>query len=143
MTSKFVRYFLVPGMLLFAFGCSKGSSTTLWVYTSLYPHVVEELKARVAAKFPGKDIRWYQGGSENVAGKVNRAARGKNPGRHLLTSDLFWYEDLRAQKLLPYLARRRRRAEAVQRPRGPLVDLASAGDGDRLQHRRLLAGRRA
>src|SRR5947207_1426202 len=77
---------------------------SLWIYTSVYPHVVETMKKRLAARFPGVDIRWYQSGSENVAAKVtSELLSGHTRADILMTSDLFWYEDLREQhQLLEY-----------------------------------------
>ncbi len=89
---------IVVGALMFTVGCTKKSGPTLWIYTSIYPHVVEDMKVKVAAKFPGVDIKWYQGGSENVAAKVNsELLSGKTQADLIISSDLFWYEDLRAK----------------------------------------------
>ncbi|MBI3542213.1 MAG: extracellular solute-binding protein [Deltaproteobacteria bacterium] len=90
-------------LLLFP-ACTSKKGPTLWIYTSLYPHVVEDMKARVAAKFPGVDIQWYQAGSENVAAKVNsELLSGHTQADIIMTSDLFWYEDLKAKgQLLAY-----------------------------------------
>lgn len=96
--------FLILGLVLGA-GCTgQKKGPTLWIYTSLYPHVVEDLKTKVGAKFPEAEINWYQGGSENVAAKVNsELLAGKPQADIIITSDLFWYEDLRASgKLLAY-----------------------------------------
>jgi iron(III) transport system substrate-binding protein len=83
-------------------GCTKSSDKPqLWVYTSLYNHVVQDFKDRLAAKLPGVQINWYQAGSENVAAKLNAEfLAGKPQADLVLTSDLFWYEDLKARGAL-------------------------------------------
>ncbi|HRK03107.1 MAG TPA: extracellular solute-binding protein [Oligoflexia bacterium] len=93
--------------LLFAVGCTKSGEKpgrTLWIYTSLYNHVVQDLDQKLKSKFPDVEIRWYQSGSENVAAKVNSELLGGNTQADLLlTSDPFWYEELKKKgKLLKY-----------------------------------------
>lgn len=86
-------------------GCKTESKTpTLWIYTSLYPHVIQDLERKLVARFPGVKFRWYQSGSENVAAKVNsELLAGQTQADLILTSDPFWYEDLKLRKkLLPY-----------------------------------------
>lgn len=92
---------LLFGTLLTS-GCTKKSEgPTLWIYTSLYNHVVQDLDLKLKNKFPGVTFRWYQSGSENVAAKVNAEILAGRPQADLiLTSDPFWYEDLKAQKKL-------------------------------------------
>jgi len=85
-----------------ASGCTKKKDgPTLWIYTSLYNPVVQDLGQQLSRKFPGVDFRWYQSGSENVAAKVNsEILSGKTQADLLLTSDPFWYEDLKQQNRL-------------------------------------------
>ncbi|MBI3556632.1 MAG: extracellular solute-binding protein [Deltaproteobacteria bacterium] len=98
MKTLFAAALVSIAALMLVEGCTKKSGQTLWIYTSIYPHVVEDLTAKVAAKFPGVDIKWYQGGSENVAAKVNsELLSGKTQADLIISSDLFWYEDLRAK----------------------------------------------
>ena len=53
---------------------------------------------------PEAHVRWYQGGSENVAARVNTELyAGRTQADLILTSDPFWYDDLkRDHKLLAY-----------------------------------------
>ncbi len=94
-------------LLIFTFffllnGCTKKTSQEpFWIYTSLYPHVVQEVTTLLKKKFPDVDFKWYQAGSENVAAKVNaELLSGKTQASLLLTSDPFWYEDLKKRDVL-------------------------------------------
>jgi iron(III) transport system substrate-binding protein len=53
---------------------------------------------------PEVDVRWYQSGSENVAGRINtELAAGRTQADLILTSDPFWYLELKkAGKLRAY-----------------------------------------
>lgn len=83
-------------------GCTKKPTTpTLWIYTSSYNHVVQKYKEDLAKLFPNVEFKWYTAGSENVAAKVNgELLSGKTQADLIMTSDLFWYEDLKNKKAL-------------------------------------------
>lgn len=84
-------------------GCFERSAprTKFWIYTSLYSHVVEDFKARLARQMPEIDFQWYQSGSENVAAKINaELLTGQTQADLVMTSDLFWYEDLKEKGAL-------------------------------------------
>jgi iron(III) transport system substrate-binding protein len=89
---------------LAAVASSCHSKPTLWVYTSLYKEVVAEMKPAVDRAFPEVDVRWYQGGSENVAARVNTELfAGRTQADLILTSDPFWYLELKKNgKLAAY-----------------------------------------
>lgn len=97
------------GILLVAIalatGCTSKPKNTVWIYTSLYNNVVQDLDAKLKAHFPDVSFQWYQSGSENVAAKVNSEwLAGKTQADLLLTSDPFWYEELKKQgKLFKHL----------------------------------------
>lgn len=76
----------------------------IWIYTSIYKEVIAELDPALHAAFPDISVKWYQAGSENVASKVNaELAAGKTQADLILTSDPFWYLELKkAGKLIPY-----------------------------------------
>lgn len=83
-------------------GCTrKPEKRGLWIYTSIYNQVIQDLHARLAEKFPDTEIQWYQAGSENVAAKLNaELLAGKPQADLVLTSDPFWYEDLKKKGYL-------------------------------------------
>ncbi|MCA9493742.1 MAG: extracellular solute-binding protein [Myxococcales bacterium] len=77
----------------------------VWVYTSMYPHVVERFEALVRERHPNLEPSFFQAGSEKVAQRVEAEwAAGSSPACVLLTSDPFWYAKLDAEgRLQPYL----------------------------------------
>lgn len=83
-------------------GCTQKNE--VWIYTSLYKELTAEMTPALQKAVPGVNIRWYQGGSENVASKVMaELAGGKTRADLVLTSDPFWYLELKkAGRLLPY-----------------------------------------
>ena len=85
-------------------GDSAGSKPTLWVYTSLYPEVIAQLEPKVAKALPEIEVKFFQGGSETIAARVNaELTGGKAQADLLLTSDPFWYQELKTRgALLPY-----------------------------------------
>ena len=89
-------------ILLISSGCIKKKK--IWIYTSVYPEVIEEMKAPLAAAVSGVEIEWYQSGSENVATKLNaELAAGKAKADIIMTSDPFWYFELKKSgKLMTY-----------------------------------------
>ena len=76
----------------------------LWIYTSIYPSVIERMKPTLERAFPDVRFRWYQKGSEQVAARLTMELEaGKSPCDLLLTSDPFYYAELAAAGLLlPY-----------------------------------------
>ena len=108
---SFLRLFVRPlfgVLLLFSLAsCDRlGTSKkpTLWIYTSLYKEVIAELNPLLKESFPDASIEWFQGGSETIASKVSaELASGRTKAVLLLTSDPFWYLELKkAGRLLPY-----------------------------------------
>jgi len=87
---------------LFFSGCS--NKEQVWIYTSLYKETISEIKKDLQKDFPDVEIKFYQGGSEIVASKVNaELAAGGTKADLLITSDPFWYLELKnKQLLLPY-----------------------------------------
>jgi iron(III) transport system substrate-binding protein len=83
-------------------GCS--SKKTVWIYTSIYKEVIEEMKPSLEKALPDTRIEWFQSGSENIASKVNaELAAGRSKADLILTSDPFWYLELKKSgKLLNY-----------------------------------------
>ena len=93
---------LAAALIAFTSGCSKKNE--VWVYTSVYKETIEEIRDKLRKDLPGIEVQFFQGGSEIVASKVNaELASGRSKADILLTSDPFWYLELkRAGKLLPY-----------------------------------------
>ena len=65
----------------------------VWVYTSVYRHVIDALEPELKRAMPGVTIHWFQAGSEKVAAKLEaELAAGGTPCDVLVTSDPFLYE---------------------------------------------------
>ncbi len=77
----------------------------VWIYTSMYPTVIDAIDPMIRAKWPGLDPKWYQAGSEKVAQRYEtEGASGGSPACLLLTSDPYWYVELAEDgRLQPYL----------------------------------------
>jgi iron(III) transport system substrate-binding protein len=83
-----------------------GARDTVTIYTSIYEHVVAALDPVLAETFPDVTVRWFQRGSEEVAARLNsEIAAGRVGADLVMTSDPFWYEELKqAGHLLEYRA---------------------------------------
>ncbi|MBU8898582.1 ABC transporter substrate-binding protein [Corallococcus sp. M34] len=67
----------------------------VWVYTSMYQHVLDALAPLLAQRLPGVKVHWYQAGSEKVASRLEaERLAGAVRADVLLTSDPFLYERL-------------------------------------------------
>lgn len=79
-------------------------SGEVWVYTSMYRHVLDELDPLLKEKLPKVHVQWYQAGSEKVASRLEaERAAGAVRADVLATSDPFLYERLtREGALLRY-----------------------------------------
>ncbi len=72
---------------------AKGAAGEVWVYTSIYRHVIDALEPQLKEALPGVTIHWFQAGSEKVAAKLEaELAAGGTPCDVLVTSDPFLYE---------------------------------------------------
>jgi iron(III) transport system substrate-binding protein len=78
----------------------------VWVYTSMYQPVIDALDHIVAERLPDVRVRWYQAGSEKVAQRAEAEwAAGGTRACLLMTSDPFWYAELKAHdRLAPHLS---------------------------------------
>ena len=81
-----------------------GGRATVTIYTSIYEHVIAALEPVLREAFPDIDVRFFQRGSEDVAARLNsEIAAGKVGADLVMTSDPFWYEELKeAGHLLEY-----------------------------------------
>ena len=82
-----------------------GWTHEVWVYTSMYPEVVDAMDTKVEADLPGISVEWWQAGSEKVAQRWEAEhAAGGSRACVLATSDPLWYVDLTGRGLLrPHL----------------------------------------
>ncbi len=89
-------------------GASAEGPVELWVYTSVYPEVLQTLEGPLQAAVPGARVQFFQGGSEKVAARFEAEEEGGgSPACVLLTSDPAWLEDLTARgRLRPYVSPR-------------------------------------
>lgn len=70
-------------------------SGDVWVYTSMYQHVIDAFGPLLKEKLPNVQVHWYQGGSEKVASRLEaERAAGAVRADVLATSDPFLYERL-------------------------------------------------
>lgn len=70
-------------------------SGEVWVYTSMYRHVLDALDPLLKEKLPQVQVHWYQAGSEKVASRLEaERAAGAVRADVLATSDPFLYERL-------------------------------------------------
>ena len=78
----------------------------VWVYTSVYRHVLDALEPQLKEALPGVTIHWFQAGSEKVAAKLEaELAAGGTPCDVLVTSDPFLYERFKREgRLLRYVS---------------------------------------
>jgi len=101
-------------------GSNKGASSTsqagaaagtdgltgeVWVYTSIYQSVIEQLDPLLKKRHPGLTVKWYRAGSEKVATRLDTELRaGGTQADLVMTSDPFWYLKLKQEGLLePYV----------------------------------------
>jgi iron(III) transport system substrate-binding protein len=70
-------------------------SGDVWVYTSMYRHVLDAFEPLLKEKLPKVRVHWYQAGSEKVASRLEaERAAGAVRADVLATSDPFTYERL-------------------------------------------------
>jgi iron(III) transport system substrate-binding protein len=81
-------------------------SGEVWIYTSMYPSVIESFEALLRQELPQIEPRFYQAGSEKVAQRIEAEwTAGGSPACLVLTSDPFWYvRSARAGRLQRHLA---------------------------------------
>jgi iron(III) transport system substrate-binding protein len=100
----------IPAVFLSAVvACGGGRDrNTVTIYTSIYEHVIAALDPVLEEAFPDVTVRWFQRGSEEVAARLNsEIAAGRIGADLVMTSDPFWYEELKeAGHLLEYRSSR-------------------------------------
>ena len=93
----------VLGLTLTVQACG-GGGEEIWIYTSVYKEVYPLYEPGLAEAFPGVTVRFYQSGSEKIAAKILAEEKGGGTRADiLLTSDLFFYQELKERgRLLPF-----------------------------------------
>src|SRR5690606_12667317 len=67
----------------------------VWVYTSMYRHVLDALEPVLKAELPKVQVRWFQAGSEKVTSRLEaELSAGGTQADLLATSDPFLYARL-------------------------------------------------
>lgn len=70
----------------------------VWIYTSIYQSVIEELGPLLEKELPGVKVQWYRAGSEKVATRLSTELRaGGSQADLVLISDPFWYAHLKEE----------------------------------------------
>ncbi len=84
---------------------AQGPSGEVWVYTSIYQSVIEQLDPIILARYPKLKVQWYRAGSEKVATRLEAELQaGGTQADLLMTSDPFWYLKLKEEgHLTPYV----------------------------------------
>ena len=94
----FAWWAVIGACLLVSDACSQGRDQrpTVTIYTSIYEHVISALDPVLRDAFPDLTIEWFQRGSEDVAARLNsEIAAGRVNADIVMTSDPFWYEELK------------------------------------------------
>lgn len=75
--------------------CTPEPSGDLWVYTSMYRQVIDDLEPLLKQRLPKVKVHWYQAGSEKVANRLEAEhAAGAIRADVIATSDPFLYARL-------------------------------------------------
>lgn len=80
----------------------------VWIYTSMYQEVIDEMAPALARDLPDVKVEWFQSGSEKVAQRWEAEHEaGGSRACLLATSDPAWYVALTGRDLLrPYVSPR-------------------------------------
>ncbi len=106
-----------------ATACASSSpSGDVWIYTSMYRHVLDALDPLLKRELPQVSVHWFQAGSEKVLNRLDaELSAGGTQADLLATSDPFLFARLkREQRLLRYVS-----PNALRTPR-ELMDLDGA-----------------
>lgn len=80
------------------------ASGKVMIYTSIYLHIIEQLKPVLKEKFPKLEVEWFYGGSEKVITKlVAEFEQGKSMADLIMIADPAYYNTLKRDgRLLQY-----------------------------------------
>ena len=86
-------------------GCGASDKPELWIYTSIYREVLDDMEPQLQRAMPEMNLRWYKAGSEEVAARITaELASGSTPCDVLISGDDFWYQALKEEgRLRPYV----------------------------------------
>ncbi len=92
-----VTLFAVPAF-------SQAPSGKVMIYSSIYLHIIEQLKPVLKQKFPNIDVQWFYGGSEKVIAKlIAEFEQGATMADLIMIADPAYYNSLkRDNRLLQY-----------------------------------------
>lgn len=109
---------VAPGAAPGPDACGDSPRGELWVYTSMYPAVVDGIEALARERLPELTLRWFKAGSEKVANRLEgEFAAGGTRADVLAVSDPFLYERFKREQRL----QRHAPPDALRIPRS-LVD---------------------
>ena len=80
------------------------ASGKVMIYTSIYLHIIEQLKPVLKQKLPGVEVEWFYGGSEKVIAKLAAEfEQGNSMADVIMLADPAYYNTLkRDNRLLQY-----------------------------------------
>jgi iron(III) transport system substrate-binding protein len=83
---------------------AQAPSGKVMIYTSIYLHIIEQLKPVLKAKYPTVEVEWFYGGSEKVITKlVAEFEQGKTMADLIMIADPAYYNSLKRDgRLLQY-----------------------------------------
>lgn len=95
---------LVLAVALGPAAAADAPSGKVMIYTSIYLHIIEQLKPVLKEKFPGLDVQWFYGGSEKVIAKlVAEFEQGASMADLIMIADPAYYNSLKRDgRLLQY-----------------------------------------
>lgn len=95
MFKKILLSLFVMVSVLFSVSCSKKEEHVVWVYTSMYPNNIADFDKAIKEKLPELNVKWFQGGSEDVAARIAmETVSGHLQADLVMVSDFFWYDKM-------------------------------------------------
>jgi iron(III) transport system substrate-binding protein len=97
-------FFLLFTMILIPAINAQPVTGKVMIYTSIYLHIIEQLKPVLKEKFPTLEVEWFYGGSEKVITKlVAEFEQGKTMADLIMIADPAYYNTLKREgRLLQY-----------------------------------------
>lgn len=100
----FLSTMLLLGFLAVPAPVAGQVSGKVMIYSSIYLHIIEQLKPVLKQKFPTVDVQWFYGGSEKVIAKLTAEfEQGATMADLIMIADPAYYNSLkRENRLLQY-----------------------------------------